>query len=100
MSLSPKLQVVDNQLAYLVTVTAPDSIKVKYFYDYKTGLKIKQENEVEFSGGEPVEWTDYREINDGVKIPYIEKTSILGEPIEFKVQNAAANTGLPDETFR
>jgi len=98
MQLSPSLQVINDQLAYLVTVTSPDGTKVKYFYDIKTGLKLKQFTDVPNST--VMEWDDYRDINTGIKIPYSEKTTVVGQPIEFKVKSAAANTDLTADSFK
>ena len=42
LKLDSSLKVINGQLAYLVTVTGPEGISVKYFYDQKTGLKLKQ----------------------------------------------------------
>jgi hypothetical protein len=98
MQLDPKLQVIDDELAYLVTVTGPDGVRVKYFYDQKTGLKIKQYTDVPNST--IMEFGDYRDINTGIKIPFSEKTTIVGQPIEFKVKSAMANGGMSDSIFR
>jgi hypothetical protein len=98
LSLDSTLKVVNGQLAYLVTVTGPDSVKVKYFYDQKTGLKLRQYTDVPNSA--KMEFSDYRDINTGVKIPFDEKNAINGDPIEFKIKSATANTGLSDDTFK
>jgi hypothetical protein len=98
MQLSPMLQVVNGQLAYLITVASPDGTKVKYFYDQKTGLKIKQFTDVPNST--VAEFSDYRDINTGIKIPFSEKTTVVGQPIEFKVKSAMANGGISNDTFK
>jgi hypothetical protein len=97
MKLEPTLKVVGDQLAYQVTVTAPDGIRVKYFYDQKTGFKIKQFTDV--PNATVMEFGNYQEVNTGVKIPYSEKTTVVGQPIEFKVKSATANTGLTNDAF-
>ncbi len=99
MKLSPKLQVINSQVAYLITVTSPDSLKIKYYYDYKTGLKLKQEIDTDIPGGVPVEWGDYREINGGLKIPFTERINVLGEPVDFNVTSATVNSGLKNDVF-
>ncbi|HZY35129.1 MAG TPA: M1 family metallopeptidase [Mucilaginibacter sp.] len=96
--LDPSLKVVDGQLAYLVTATTPDSVSVKYFYDMKTGLKIKQFTDV--PGSTVMEFGDYRDIDTGIEIPFSEKTSVVGQPIEFKVKSAKVNSGLSDDLFK
>jgi hypothetical protein len=98
MELSPTLKVVNGQLAYLVTVASPDGVKVNYFYDEKTGLKIKQYTDVPNST--VIEFGDYENIDTGIKIPFSEKTTIVGQPIEFKVKSAKVNTGLSNDLFK
>ena len=98
MVLSPTLKVVDGQLAYLVTVAQPDGLKVDYFYDFKTGLKIKQHTDVPNST--VMEFGDYHDIETGIKIPFSEKTTVVGQPIEFKVKTTTVNTGLGNDTFK
>ncbi|HEY8782355.1 MAG TPA: M1 family metallopeptidase [Mucilaginibacter sp.] len=98
MQLSPTLKVVDGQLAYLVIVTGPDGVKVNYFYDMKTSLKIKQLTDV--ANSTSTEFGDYQAIDTGIKIPFSEKTTIVGQPIEFKVKSAIVNSGLPDDMFK
>jgi len=98
LTLADNLQVVGDQLAYLVIVTHPDGLRVKSFFDMKTGLKIKQFTDT--PGSTVNEFGDYREVNGGVKIPFEVKTTVLGQPIDFKVSGAVANTGLADGIFK
>ena len=76
----------------------PDGTKVNYYYDWKTGLKIKQVAEV--PNATVMEWTDYRDIDGGIKIPFSEKTTVVGLPMELKVKAVNVNTGLPDDLFK
>jgi hypothetical protein len=98
MQLDSSLKVVNGQLAYLITVSTPDGVKVKYFYDQKTGLKLKQYTDV--PNATVMEFDDYQGINTGVKIPFTEKNGINGTPITFKIKSATANTNLTDDTFK
>lgn len=98
LALASTLQVVGDKMAYMILVTHPDGVRVKSYFDIKTGLKIKQFTD---SPGSTVnEYSDYREVNGGVKIPYDIKTSVLGQPVEFKVNGAVANSGLMDGVFK
>lgn len=97
LTLDNTIRAVGENLAYLVTVTHPDGIKVKSYFDYKTGLKVKQITEVPNASAN--EFSDYREVN-GVKVPYNTKTVLLGVPVEFKVSNVLVNTGLTNEEFK
>jgi hypothetical protein len=96
--LADTLKVVNGQLAYLVTVTGTDGIKVNYFYDLKTGLKIKQYTDV--PNATRMEFSNYQEINTGVKVPFSEVNSVLGQPVTFKITSATANTGLTADSFK
>jgi hypothetical protein len=97
-ALAPSFKVVNGQLAYELTVTSPDGVKVNYFYDMKTGLKVKQFTDVPNST--VMEFSDYQNIETGIKIPFDEKTAILGQPIEFKVKSTKVNTGLSNDVFK
>jgi hypothetical protein len=98
LTLAPMIQVINDEFAYLVIVTHPDGVRVKSFFDQKTGLKIKQFTDV--PGSTVTEWSDYREISNGIKIPYTIKTSVIGQPVEFKVNNAAVDSGLLNDQFK
>jgi hypothetical protein len=96
--LDTNYQVVNGQLAYLITVAAPDGTAVKYYYDQKSGLKVKQ-----FTEGPNttvLEFGDYQNIPTGIKIPFSEMNSISGQPVEFKVKSAVVNTGLTNDAFK
>ena len=97
--LNPKLQVVNGELAYLINVTQPDGLKMKYYYNAQTGLKIKQF--IDLPGGSTVyEWSDYRDVSTGIKIPFDTKTTVVGQPIEFKVKDVAVNSNVADADFK
>ncbi|MBF9252067.1 M1 family metallopeptidase [Pontibacter sp. 172403-2] len=89
LQLAPVLQVVDKKLAYLVTVTTPQGLEVKNYYDAETGLKIKQTAETP-DGLAVTEWSDYQPVATGIKIPFTETSS----GFEFKVKDVKINSGL------
>jgi hypothetical protein len=98
LKLDSALKVINGQLAYEITVTQPDGIGVKYFYDQKTGLKVKQYTDVPNSAR--LEFSNYQSIATGVKIPFTELNNINGDPIEYKIVSAVPNTAIPNETFK
>lgn len=98
LELAPAMQVVNNELVYLVIVTNPAGVRVKQYYDPKTGFKIKRVTDVE--GGTPSVYSDYRGITTGIKIPYNEKTYVGGTLTEFKVTDFALNSNLSVEEFK
>ncbi|SDT10278.1 hypothetical protein SAMN05216490_2491 [Mucilaginibacter mallensis] len=89
LQLAPMLQILNNQFVYMVTVTTPVGVRIKNYYDQKTGFKLK--SEVAVPGNTPTGFEDYREVKDGIMIPYTEQTQSFGQPIDFKVKNAEIN---------
>ena len=98
MKMDSTLKIVGDQLAYLVKVTAPDGTRVNYYYDQKTGFKIKQFTDVPNST--VMEFGNYQDIQTGIKIPFSEKTVVVGQPIEFKVKSTTVNSGLSNDIFK
>ncbi len=95
--LDPAMQVVNNQLAYLLTVTYPDGVRIKYYYDAQSGLKIRRLADA--PGAVSADFSDYRALSNGVKIPYSEKTVLNTFPIEFLVKSVQLNQGIDDKDF-
>ncbi|WP_204985859.1 M1 family metallopeptidase [Mucilaginibacter psychrotolerans] len=98
LELAPVMQVVDGQLTYLITVTNPEGVRARQYYDPKTGFKIKRVNDG--AGSSPSVYSNYQTIVTGVKIPYTEKTAIGGVATEFKVTGATVNSGLTSDDFK
>ncbi|RYY20450.1 MAG: hypothetical protein EOP41_09035 [Sphingobacteriaceae bacterium] len=97
--LDPGVKMVDNQPAYLITVTSANGNVVKSYYDMNSGLKLREVRN--FSGYNTTsDYADYRNAGNGIKIPYDTKTTLFGENIELKVTEAKVNSGLADSMFR
>ena len=92
------LKVVNGKLAYMLTVTSPEGLRIKYFYDQKTGLKLKQYTDV--LKATIMEFDDYRDVGGGVKIPFSEKNAINGEPVEYHLKSAVVNSGVSETEFK
>ncbi len=98
MKLDSSLETVDDGLAYVITVTSPNGKVVRNYYDEKTGLKIKEVT-VEAEGSSSEELSDYREVSNGVKMPYSIKADTGGQLIDFKVKDIKINSNLPNKLF-
>jgi len=61
-------------------------------------LKIKQV--VEGSVNSVIEFGDYEGINGGIRIPFLIKTTLLGQSAEFKVKETAVNSGMTAGGFQ
>jgi hypothetical protein len=98
LELAPMMQVVNGQLAYLVTITNPEGIRVKHYYDPKTGFKLKRITDV--PNATPSEYSDYKGIATGIKIPFSEKTFVGGIQADFKVTDAVVNSNVSNDDFK
>ena len=98
MQLDPRYHIIDGTPTYLITVSQPDGMKVKYYYDRKTGLKVRQYADA--PDATHMAFSDYRAIGAGVKIPFTQQDMRDGSTITYKVTSATANTNLPDDIFR
>jgi hypothetical protein len=94
--LSPVLESINGSFAYVVTITSPSGNSTKNYYDEKTGLKIKEDPA---EGSNTQELSDYRDVYNGIKFPFIKKTMAGGQEIEFKVKEIKVNSGLADSEF-
>jgi len=90
LQLAPMLQILNNQFVYLVTVITPSGITIKNYYDQKTGLKIREQIDAP-DGNTGIEYTDYREIKNGIMIPYTQQTLSFGQPVDFVVKSVEVN---------
>ena len=88
----------NDQLAYLITVTSPDGVKIKYFYDQKTGYKVRQYTAV--ANSNVTDYSDYRDVNTGIKIPFTQNATIVGQPVTFTVKTATVNSNLANDLFK
>jgi hypothetical protein len=97
-ALQPILRVVNGELAYQVDVNIGTEIHIHNYYNQKTGLKLKQT--IEGANDLSVEFGNYEGINGGIKIPFSIKTTLVGQPIEFKVKETSVNSNPSNEAFK
>ena len=99
LQLDPTLVTVGESLAYLVIENKGEGYNVKRYYDEITGLKVREATEKD---GTTItnDYSDYRELTNGVKIPYTKKGDLGTYQIEFKVKEAKANSNLKEADFR
>lgn len=99
LQLYPTLVLVGESLSYLVTEDKGNGDKIERYYDEKSFLKIREI--VTKSGTSSTnDLSDYRELMNGIKIPYEKKGELGPYQIDFKIKEAKANTNLGDEEFK
>ncbi|MBD1391975.1 M1 family metallopeptidase [Mucilaginibacter glaciei] len=98
LNLAPAMQVINDELVYLVTVTTPEGIKVKNYYSQKTGFKVRKLTDA--PRATPVDYSNYQGINTGIRIPFAEKTNVGGLPLDLMVTEATVNTNISNDDFK
>ena len=97
--LLPTVVMVNEHPAYLITINSANGNITKAYYALANDLKIR---EVRTSAGLTTvyDYSDYRNVGNGIKIPYDVKSSFFGENIELKVTDAKINSNLSDSLFQ
>jgi hypothetical protein len=98
LELDSTLKIVNGDLAYEIDINITEGARIKNFYSQKTGLKVKQIVEGPISG--VTEWSNYEGINGGIRIPFLIKTTLLGQTAEFKVKETAVNNNISATLFQ
>ncbi|GIM56137.1 hypothetical protein CAPN006_05310 [Capnocytophaga canimorsus] len=88
---------VGEEEAYNLQVSANKNV----FYSISSGLKIKEVSTQEMNGQtieNTVFYKDYKEVN-GVKFPFTISIAIMGQTLDFKVQEIKINSDVSDTDF-
>ncbi|MFY0256063.1 M1 family metallopeptidase [Chitinophaga sp. 30R24] len=102
LELSPVTEDVNGAPAYVVSIATPNGALLRYYYDVKTGLKVRAVSLAgqEGGGSESVaEYSDYQAV-DGVKFPFTFQTTAGGYNVTMKMKKATVNSGLGDQVFK
>lgn len=79
----------------------PSGIRWFEYYDIETGLKAKEEKEMQTRMGliqQTVNYDNYTEV-DGIKYPFKITQSVAGQTIDVTVSSVKINKGLSDDLF-
>lgn len=93
---------VDDQPAYILSVTDKDGDVVNEYYSVASGLKLKEESTQETPQGPMTSSTvfgDYRDVN-GVMMPYLMKIQSGPQNIKMTATEVNINTGLKKQAFQ
>jgi predicted Zn-dependent peptidase len=95
------LKKINDKDAYRVEFKLPSGSSIVDYFDVESGLRVREETDLNTPQGsftQVVDMSDYRDIN-GVKYPFVIKTSVAGQTIEAKVTKIEVNTGIEDSLF-
>ena len=87
---------VDDKVTYKIKITLPSGIRWFSFFDAETGLKLKEQKEMQTQMGlveQVVTYDDYTEV-DGIKYPFKLTQSFGPQSVEMTVSSVKVNKGL------
>lgn len=94
------IEKVEDKEAYKVQFPG-ETVALTYFYDVKTGLKVKEVQTISMQGQTQVQESllkDYKEF-EGVKFPGTREGSQMGQLVVYKLLEAKINEGVSDADF-
>lgn len=87
--------------AYKIKMTLPSGIRWFTFFDVESGLKVKEQKEMQTQMGlieQTVTYDNYTEV-DGIKYPFKLTQSFGPQSVEMIVSSVKVNKGLSDDIF-
>ncbi|MEO8232980.1 MAG: hypothetical protein ABI638_11900 [Ignavibacteriota bacterium] len=92
---------VNEKDAYKIKMTLPSGIRWFTFFDVESGLKVKEQKEMQTKMGlieQTVTYDNYTEV-DGIKYPFKLTQSFGPQSVEMTVSSVKVNKGLSDDIF-
>ena len=92
---------VNDKDAYKIKMTLPSGIRWFTYFDAESGLKIKEQKEMQTQMGlieQVVTFDDYTDV-DGIKYPFKLTQSFGPQSVEMTVSSVKVNKGLADDIF-
>ena len=92
---------VNDKDAYKIKMTLPSGIRWFTFFDVESGLKVKEQKEMQTKMGlieQVVTFENYTEV-DGIKYPFKLTQSFGPQSVEMTVSSVKVNKGLSDDIF-
>lgn len=94
-------ETVDGKELEKIVMTLPSGLRWFQYYDPETGLKIKEEKEMQTQQGlfqQVTIYSDYREV-DGLMFPFKLSQEVAAQKFEMEVSSVTLNKGLEDKDF-
>ena len=92
---------VNDKDAYKIKMTLPSGIRWFTYFDAESGLKVKEQKEMQTQMGlieQVVTYDNYTEV-DGIKYPFKLTQSFGPQSVEMTVSSVKVNKGLADDLF-
>ncbi|MFI5237407.1 MAG: hypothetical protein ACHQLA_05695 [Ignavibacteriales bacterium] len=95
------IECIDSTDSYIVRFILPSGIRWFQYFDFESGLKIKETKEIQTKQGlfeQETYFSDYREVT-GLKFPFKIRQYLGIQEIELTVTKIEINTGIDDSVF-
>jgi zinc protease len=92
---------IDSSDTYKIKMTLPSGIRWFTYFDAESGLKIKEQKEMQTQMGlieQVITFDNYTEV-DGIKYPFKLTQSFGPQSVEMTVSSVKVNKGLSDDLF-
>ncbi|MCU0343816.1 MAG: hypothetical protein MUF28_08345 [Ignavibacterium sp.] len=92
---------IDNKNVHKIKMTLPSGIRWFTYFDAESGLKIKEQKEMQTQMGlieQVVVYDNYTEV-DGIKYPFKLTQSFGPQSVEMTISSVKVNKGLSDDIF-
>jgi Peptidase family M1 domain len=102
LELSPLLEEVNGIPSYVVSVATSNGALFRYYFDAKTGFKVRGVSSSGQEGGNAETVTDYDDYHEvsGIMFPFKITTNTGGYNTTLKLKTVTVNSGLSDEVFK
>lgn len=102
LELSPTLEDVNGVPCYVVSIATSNGALLRYYFDAKTGFKVRGVSLAGQEGGGPETTTDYADYHEasGIMFPFKIVTNAGGYSTDLKLKTVTVNSGLGDEVFK
>jgi zinc protease len=95
------IEKVNDKDAYKIKMILPSGLIWYAYFDKESGLKVKEDREIETKmgrGQQSITYDDYKDVN-GVKYPFKMVQSFGGQSVDVTVSSIKVNKGLSNDLF-
>lgn len=102
LELSPTLEDVNGIPSYVVSIATSNGALFRYYFDAKTGFKVRGVSLAGQEGGGTETTTDYGDYHEvsGIMFPFKIATNSGGYNTDLKLKTVTVNSGLSDDIFK
>jgi hypothetical protein len=102
LELLPVTEDINGVQTYVVNIATSNGTLLRYYFDAKTGFKVRAVSLAGQEGGGPETVTDYSDYHEvsSIQFPFKLSTNTGGFAADLKVKTVTVNSGLSDDIFK